>query len=380
LRESTSFVRWAAPAIALAGLLVMPAPRAHAQDADTPRAIPGVLAPTSTDMGSLLMQEPLALLGERRRADGPVQASTEDEAIARWNIGGSSRPEYPSNRAGFHVAPRVMVDTVVRGGHLPARSAAKGTLSQLAVLAQSRNRGYWPFRICYEEGLRRDPALRGKVEARFTVGRSGKVTGSRLLNSSFKDREVARCVATRTQALTFSPAPSRRIDVDVTVELNPGDAPLPSVRLREEPAPGVPATVRTPPAREPSPAVLREALKESSAALEARTPDLVGCYTSGLLRDPGLWGRIGLRIRVAEDGTASAVAQHESRFPDSSVVSCVAAVVKSVPFCKTLAHPVELEWGARLGAPSLPGATSPAGAAEKSVVADTTGARLPLGN
>src|SRR5882672_4630573 len=70
--------------------------------------------------------------GPRPRPDGAVQGAVADEELARWNVGGTSDPRFASNRPGFHVAPRVMVDTLVRAGQLPARSNRKGVLSELA--------------------------------------------------------------------------------------------------------------------------------------------------------------------------------------------------------------------------------------------------------
>jgi hypothetical protein len=334
------------------------------------------VAPTSPDIGALVSIEPVWNFGARRRADGAVQASTEDEALARWNLGGSADPRHPSNRSGFHVAPRIMVDTVVRSGRLPARSSAKGVLSQLGVLAQARNRGYWPFRVCYEGGLRRDPALRGKVELRFTIGTTGHVTASRLLGAAFKDPEVARCVATRAKGLGFSPPPARRADVDMTVELNPGDAPLPALAATEAP--------QTPAAAKPEPRLGGAQLRAVQSALSQRTEAFAACYTSGRARDAGLWGRIGLRITL-EKGTVTRVVQHESRFPDAAVVACVTSTVQAQAFCDDAPGKLEVEGAIKLGSPPPP---PPPAAPEppaspvlpQSVVAETAPARLPVDN
>jgi hypothetical protein len=353
--------------VALCAALVTPA-ESHAEDGGTLR-----VAPTLPDMGPLVSIEPVWNLGARRRADGAVQASSEDEAIARWNLGGTSDPRHSSNRAGFHVAPRIMVDTIVRSGRLPARSSSKGVLSQLSVLAQARNRGYWPFRVCFEGGLRRDPALRGKVELRFTIAPSGRVAATRLRGPAFRDLEVARCVATRAGGLGFSPAPPRRVDVDLTVELNPGDAPLPSVRATEVDAGPAPA--------KPEPQLTAAQLRMAQAALSLRTEALASCYTSGRTRDSGLWGRIGLRI-VLDRGSVTRVVQHESRFPDAAVVACVASVVQGSSICDELPGKVEVEWAVRLGSPPPPAAPVPPAAAalDQSVIAETAPARLPVGN
>ncbi|HEX3593893.1 MAG TPA: AgmX/PglI C-terminal domain-containing protein, partial [Polyangiaceae bacterium] len=139
--------------------------------------------------------------GERPRADGPVQASVADEDLARWNVGGTSDGHFPSNRPGFHVAPRVKVDVSLRPGQLPFQSSRKGVLSETAVLAQSRNHGYWPFRICFEAGLRKDPKLRGKSRLHAVIEPSGHVRAARVVASELDDHEVARCVVARAETL-----------------------------------------------------------------------------------------------------------------------------------------------------------------------------------
>jgi hypothetical protein len=330
-----------------------------------------IVAPWPTSAGPVVSVEPLVLAGQRVRADGAVQASTADEALARWNVGGNSDPGYVSNRPGFHVAPRVMVDTTVLGGRLPARSTVKGALSRLAVLAQTRNHGYWPFRVCFESGLRDDASLRGVVALRFTIARSGHVSASRLTGPPFKDREVARCVATRVRALVYTPAPSRAVDVDLTVELNPGDAPLP---LLARPAP-----LPSPPVALARPGSTKASLKNAQAALSARAAELTSCFAAALGRDPGLWGRIGFRIGVARDGNVSHVEQNESRFPDRDLVACAVSVIKTTPLCGAETASIELEGGVRFGEPpeavapvSMPPSNSP--------VAEKGEARLPLGN
>src|SRR5215471_5361169 len=77
----------------------------------------------------LVRPEHVYAFGERPRADGPVQASVADEEIARWDVGGRGDPAHVSNRPGFHVAPRVVVDVTLRPGELPVRSSSKGVLS-----------------------------------------------------------------------------------------------------------------------------------------------------------------------------------------------------------------------------------------------------------
>src|SRR5262249_50851072 len=50
-------------------------------------------------------------------------------------------------------------------------------------------------RKCYEDGLSRDPNLKGRVAIQFTIGKSGKVTVSVVAESTLTDDAVGECIA-----------------------------------------------------------------------------------------------------------------------------------------------------------------------------------------
>ncbi len=50
-------------------------------------------------------------------------------------------------------------------------------------------------RKCYEEGLARDPTLKGRVVISFTIGKSGRVVTSTLRSSDLADATVGECIA-----------------------------------------------------------------------------------------------------------------------------------------------------------------------------------------
>jgi TonB family protein len=59
------------------------------------------------------------------------------------------------------------------------------------------------FRFCYESMLNRFPTLEGKVVVRFSISHSGRVTSSEVAQSTAANRELERCVSSRTQLLQF---------------------------------------------------------------------------------------------------------------------------------------------------------------------------------
>jgi hypothetical protein len=63
------------------------------------------------------------------------------------------------------------------------------------------------FRGCYERGIERNPALHGRVETQFVIGRDGAVTFAVDAGSDLPDRAVVRCVVEVFRDLSF-PAPA----------------------------------------------------------------------------------------------------------------------------------------------------------------------------
>ncbi|HWA75363.1 MAG TPA: AgmX/PglI C-terminal domain-containing protein [Polyangiaceae bacterium] len=66
------------------------------------------------------------------------------------------------------------------------------------------------FRNCYEDGLRRNPSLSGRVTARFVIDRSGAVTLAQNGGSDLPDSSVVSCVVSAFYGLSF-PAPDNGI-------------------------------------------------------------------------------------------------------------------------------------------------------------------------
>lgn len=62
-------------------------------------------------------------------------------------------------------------------------------------------------RYCYDQGLQRNPKLKGRVTVRFTVSPNGKVTESSLETSTLDDAPVGNCVAKAVKRWRF-PTPT----------------------------------------------------------------------------------------------------------------------------------------------------------------------------
>lgn len=289
-------------------------------------------------------------LYERPRAEGAVYAAGQDEELARWNVGGTGDPSFISNRPGYHPGARVVVNLRVVGGRIAKRS--RTGMSEARLLAQARSKGYWPIRICFENALRRDDEQHGETRIRVRIARSARVLDTRILDSEL-DEPGARCLNEVLSNLRFSaPMPHGTVTADVSIKLWPGDAPVP---VNEAP-PGV--TVNNPGLLERKAA--RQLLVDSVESLE-------DCYRAGLVRDPGLWGRVQLLVEFDEHGQLKRVSENESRFPDAEVTRCIVNAVEQLELPKPRGGTLLYNQGIRLGpAPSSSQPETPAaGSAEE---------------
>ncbi len=251
--------------------------------------------------------EPPTRVGLHPLPAGDVQASLWEEALARWNIGGKGDPDYPSSRPRFHPAARVVVDAKIVGAwHRQGTPEAV----RRKVEARARTVGYWPFRVCYEAALRRDPEMTVDYRVRMTAAQTGRVSAVRGLES-LTDSELAACLQRAALTLGLGTLPARRIDADLRIRLWPGDAPLPA---RSEPPLAAPPPV--PPSAE-----------ERWSAARA---ELTRCAMEGLSRDGKLWGRLALLVEFGATGEVTQAKEYESRFPDPEVTACATRVVRGL--------------------------------------------------
>jgi hypothetical protein len=99
------------------------------------------------------------------------------------------------------------------------------------------------FRLCYENGLRSNPNLAGRVSVRFIIDRSGRVTSVSNAGSDLPDSAVVSCVVRSFSGMSF-PEPENGI-VSVTYPISfapgsrlaqqPGDRDRRQVPLRQPP-------------------------------------------------------------------------------------------------------------------------------------------------
>jgi tetratricopeptide (TPR) repeat protein len=101
------------------------------------------------------------------------------------------------------------------------------------------------LRACYEDGLRRNPRLQGRVSVRFVIEGDGAVEQAQA-TGEIEDAEVLRCIAAAFRQMTFPAPEGGIITVVYPVVFQPQDTSA-------DPAPPAPQPVPAPPRAAPAP-------------------------------------------------------------------------------------------------------------------------------
>ncbi len=92
----------------------------------------------------------------------------------------------------------------------PPNPVTSSSAIPAAVIQRIVRSNYGHFRACYQDGLRRNPSLEGRVAVNFIISRDGTVYGASSGGSSLPDPAVISCVVSSFGGLTF-PAPENGI-------------------------------------------------------------------------------------------------------------------------------------------------------------------------
>ncbi len=91
------------------------------------------------------------------------------------------------------------------------------------VVQRIVRQNYGRFRLCYENGLRNNPNLQGRVSVRFVIGRDGSVSNVGNAGSDLPDASVVACVVRSYQGLTFPEPEAGIVTVVYPIMFSPGD-------------------------------------------------------------------------------------------------------------------------------------------------------------
>jgi hypothetical protein len=107
--------------------------------------------------------------------------------------------------------PRVRMGATTVNGRLPPE-----------VIQRILRQNYGRFRLCYENGLRNNPNLQGRVSVRFVIGRDGSVSNVGNAGSDLPDPGVVSCVTRAYYGLSFPQPEGGIVTVVYPIMFSPG--------------------------------------------------------------------------------------------------------------------------------------------------------------
>jgi len=108
-------------------------------------------------------------------------------------------------------APKVRMGQTTVSGRLPPE-----------VIQRIVRQNYGRFRMCYEQGLSRNPNLEGRVQVRFVIGRDGSVSNVQNGGSDLPDSGVVSCVISAYYGLSFPQPEGGIVTVVYPIMFAPG--------------------------------------------------------------------------------------------------------------------------------------------------------------
>ncbi len=91
------------------------------------------------------------------------------------------------------------------------------------VIQRVVRQNFGRFRLCYENGLRGNPNLQGRVAVRFIINRDGSVMSAENGGSDMPDSGVISCVTRAFYGLSFPQPESGIVTVSYPIAFSPAN-------------------------------------------------------------------------------------------------------------------------------------------------------------
>lgn len=145
----------------------------------------------------------------REAAEFGMLGMLDPDAGATIGLGGTSGHD---TRLGAH-APRAAIrqGALQVNGRLPPE-----------VITRIIRQNFGRFRLCYENGLRSNPTLQGRVTTKFVIGRDGSVQTAKDEGSDMPDTSVTACVVRAHGSLSFPQPEGGIVTVTSPIFFSPG--------------------------------------------------------------------------------------------------------------------------------------------------------------
>jgi hypothetical protein len=167
-----------------------------------------------------------------RRARSADRTSRPAEARPRSTNAQAAQKKLDEQRQSLDTLERFLVDVISQGlGGAHATRAPQVRMGATTVngrlppevIQRIVRQNYGRFRLCYENGLRNNPNLQGRVSVRFVIGRDGAVSNVSNGGSDLPDSSVVQCVVRAYYGLTFPQPEGGIVTVVYPIMFSPGD-------------------------------------------------------------------------------------------------------------------------------------------------------------
>ena len=135
----------------------------------------------------------------------------------KWGVGRGDKDGFGIGHgkgAGAHVAKALPMreGTPTINGRLPAEAIQR-------VVRMN----FGKFRMCYEDALRTNPSLTGRVVTKFVIARDGSVSTAQDGGSDLPNQKVVSCIVRGFQNLSFPTPENGQVLVSYPLTLTPGE-------------------------------------------------------------------------------------------------------------------------------------------------------------
>ena len=253
----------------------------------------------------------------------PVPAATEVAAVstAKQGSGESVRAASAGGTGGGRTTRKANV--------MAGSAEVRGSLDK-EIIQRIIRRHINEVKFCYEQAVKENPTLKGRVVVQFTIAATGQVVASTVAQSTMNSGTVDNCIAGAVRRWEF-PKPQGGGIVIVS---------YPFVLAQSESE--APAATRggTPRSEESSKSDSEGGSTGSLSAEQIRrvvrshTAAVQFCYEKELQRSPGLSGGVKVRFTIGTDGAVTASSMGESTLNNAQVEGCILRQVKMWVFPK----------------------------------------------
>ena len=132
------------------------------------------------------------------------------------------------------------VGSIGRIGSASSPSIRQGALQVVGelppeVIQRIVRQNFGRFRLCYENGLRTNPALAGTVTIKLVIAKDGSPRQGNIASTDLSDKAVVACIMRGFSNLSFPRPESGEVVVLYPLKLAPGTPPAPPASAKPAP-------------------------------------------------------------------------------------------------------------------------------------------------